>query len=466
MRHQEEMNRNTLWSKVLEHIATRMNPSSFRTWFSPTQQRSFKNGVLEIAVPDQYFVNWLKEHYMTTILDILRSLTQSNVNVTFVIAPNLTRQSQHGPEEFSDLSAPQIQESDAAPPPIAEEEVGLNPKYTFDTYVVGGSNQFAHAASLAVAEQPSRAYNPLFIYGGVGLGKTHLMHAIGHAIKAQNIPAFRIYYLSFERFMNELINSIRFDTMPRFRDKYRTIDLLLIDDIQFIAGKESTQEEFFHTFNALYDAQKQIVISSDCPPKKIPTLEERLRSRFEWGLIADIQPPDFETKVAILKKKAATECIELPNDVAMFIATKIKSNIRALEGCLIKIAAHSEITKEKITLDLAKRVLDDILDTKDSGASPPITVELIQEVVASHYKIKVEDMRSASRLRTVAFPRQVAMFLARKLTDLSLPAIGQYFGGKDHTTIMYACQKVDSMSQEDSTFTKELEHLEQALKTS
>ena len=405
---------------------------------------------------------------MTTILDILRSLTQSNVSVTFVIAPNLTRQSQHEPEEFytevSEISAPQIQESDTTLP-IPEDNIGLNPKYTFDTYVVGGSNQFAHAASLAVAEQPSRAYNPLFIYGGVGLGKTHLMHAIGHAVKAQNIPAFRIFYLSFERFMNELINAIRFDTMQQFRDKYRNIDLLLIDDIQFIAGKERTQEEFFHTFNALYDAQKQIVISSDCPPKKIPTLEERLRSRFEWGLIADIQPPDFETKVAILKKKAATEGIELPNDVAMFIATKIKSNIRALEGCLIKITAHSDIAKEKVTLELAKRVLDDILDTKDSGASSPITVELIQEVVASHYKIKGADMRSSSRLRTVAFPRQIAMFLARKLTDLSLPAIGQYFGGKDHTTIMYACQKVETMSQDDSGFAKELEQLEQALKT-
>lgn len=463
------MDMNTLWNKVLERIATRMNPSSFTTWFSPTRQRSFHNGVLEIAVPDQYFVNWLKEHYMTTILEILRSLTQGHVSVTFVIDPNLARRGQHDPEEFyvelSELSAPQIQESDTVSPAIAED-VGLNPKYTFDTYVVGGSNQFAHAASLAVAEQPSRAYNPLFIYGGVGLGKTHLMHAIGHAVKAQNIPAFRIYYLSFERFMNELINAIRFDTMQQFRDKYRTIDLLLIDDIQFIAGKERTQEEFFHTFNALYDTQKQIVISSDCPPKKIPTLEERLRSRFEWGLIADIQPPDFETKVAILKKKAATEQIELPNEVAMFIATKIKSNIRALEGCLIKIAAHSEITKEKITLDLTKRVLDDILDTKDSESSTPITIELIQDIVANHYKIKIEDMRSSSRLRAIAFPRQIAMFLARKLTDLSLPAIGQYFGGKDHTTIMYACQKVESMSQENSAFTKELEHLEQTLKAS
>ncbi|MDY0092560.1 MAG: chromosomal replication initiator protein DnaA [Candidatus Vecturithrix sp.] len=456
---------NTLWNKVLEHIAMQMNPSSFQTWFSPTQQRSFQDGILEIAVPDQYFVNWLKEHYMNRILDILRSFTQSDIKITFTIDPNLTRRSSPEPEnmytETVELPRPEIKETDTAQ--IAEEHVGLNPKYTFETYVVGGSNQFAHAASLAVAEQPSQAYNPLFIYGGVGLGKTHLMHAIGHAVKAESTSKFRVYYLSFERFMNELINAIRFDTMQQFRQKYRSIDLLLIDDIQFIAGKERTQEEFFHTFNALYDTQKQIVISSDCPPKKIPTLEERLRSRFEMGLIADIQPPDFETKVAILKKKAETEQIELPHEVAMFIATQIKSNIRALEGCLIKIAAHSTIVKEKITQDLAKRVLDDILDTKDSGSSPPITVELIQEVVASHYKIKVEDMRSASRLRTVAFPRQIAMFLARKLTDLSLPALGQFFGGKDHTTIMYACQKVEAMTEEDTTLAKEVEALERAL---
>ena len=458
---------NTLWNNVLEHLAGQMNPSSFHTWFAPTQQRSFQNGVLEIAVPDQFFVNWLKEHYMHVILEILRTVTQSDVRVIFTIDPNLARRISYDSEELqaesAELPRPEIKESETVQ--VFEEPIGLNPKYTFETYVVGVSNQFAHAASLAVAEQPSRAYNPLFIYGGVGLGKTHLMHAIGHAVKTKTDPKFRVYYLSFERFMNDLINAIRFDTMQQFREKYRNIDLLLIDDIQFIAGKERTQEEFFHTFNALYDTQKQIVISSDCPPKKIPTLEERLRSRFEWGLIADIQPPDFETKVAILKKKAATEQIELPHDVAMFIATQIKSNIRALEGCLIKIAAHSAIVKEKITLDLAKRVLDDILDAKDSGSTRSITVQLIQEVVANHYKIKVEDMRSASRLRTVAFPRQIAMFLARKLTDLSLPAIGQFFGGKDHTTIMYACQKVETMTQEDVTLAKEVETLEQALRT-
>lgn len=460
-----------IWNNVLEQIKTRMNPSSFSTWFSPTKQISFQHNVLQIAVPDKYFVNWLEEHYMDNILEIVKTLTGNEVNVNFIIDENLTREHTY---ELEELYPPPVEEksflqqertTEGSPIPVLEEDVGLNPKYTFDTYVVGVSNQFAHAASLAVAEQPSKAYNPLFIYGGVGLGKTHLMHAIGHTVKGTKIPGFKLYYLSFERFMNELINAIRYDRMQQFREKYRNIDLLLIDDIQFIAGKERTQEEFFHTFNALYDAQKQIVISSDCPPKKIPTLEERLRSRFEWGLIVDIQPPDLETKVAILKKKAEMDNIELPDEVAMFIATKIKSNIRALEGCLIKIAAHSTLAKERITLELAQRVLNDILETKDSHSSVNITVKLIQEVVANHYKIKFEDMKSSTRLRTVAFPRQVAMYLSRKLTDLSLPTVGQYFGGKDHTTIMYACQKIETMIENDSTFRKELERLEQTIQS-
>lgn len=458
-----------LWDKVLEHIKTRMNPSSFNTWFSPTKQIAFQNNILQIAVPDKYFVNWLEEHYMDSILDILKALTGSGVKVNFVIDPHLIQKT--GPEPESVYQPPVTQDyikephtKDIIVAPFIEADADLNPKYTFDTYVVGVSNQFAHAASLAVAEQLSKAYNPLFIYGGVGLGKTHLMHAIGHAVKKTVSPGFKLYYISSERFMNELINAIRYDTMQQFRDKYRNIDLLLVDDIQFIAGKERTQEEFFHTFNALYDAQKQIVISSDCPPKKIPTLEERLRSRFEWGLIADIQPPDLETKIAILKKKAEIENINIPDEVALFIATKITSNIRALEGCLIKIGAHSMIgAKEEVTLELAKEVLDDILETKDSGSNTDITIELIQEIVATHYKIKIEDMKSATRLRTIAFPRQVAMYLSRKLTKLSLPAVGQHFGGKDHTTIMYACQKIESMTQTDLIFQQELKELEESI---
>ena len=453
-----------IWDKVLEHIATRMNPSSFQTWFAPTSQDTFDGQLLTVAVPDKYFVNWLEEQYRDTILEILQALTGQQIEVAFVINERRDR----SPEESeisseSATSQPIPQSNTLIPVAQTDEDPGLNPKYTFDTYVVGGSNQFAHAASFAVAEQPSKAYNPLFIYGGVGLGKTHLMHAIGHTLKNANIPGFRLYYLSSERFMNELINAIRYDTMQQFRDKYRNIDLLLIDDIQFIAGKERTQEEFFHTFNALHNAQKQIVISSDCPPKKIPTLEERLRSRFEWGLIADIQPPDFETKVAILRKKAETEKIELSNEVAMYIATKIKSNIRALEGCLTKIAAHSKFARQPITMDLARKVLDDILDTKENGAAKNITVELIQEIVASHYKIKTQDMKTSTRLRTIAFPRQVAMYLSRKLTTLSLPLVGKHFGGKDHTTIMYACQKIEGMLQKDPVFQQELESLERTI---
>ncbi|MCP4398096.1 MAG: chromosomal replication initiator protein DnaA [bacterium] len=456
----------TIWDKVLERIAARMNPSSFQTWFAPTSQAAFKGNLLTIAVPDKYFVNWLEEQYGDSILEILHALTGQQVEIDFVINEHLGRKAAPpypSPENAISHSTPQSN----APVPVAQvdEDPGLNSKYTFDTYVVGGSNQFAHAASFAVAEQPSRAYNPLFIYGGVGLGKTHLMHAIGHSLKDANIPGFRLYYLSSERFMNELINAIRYDTMQQFRDKYRNIDLLLIDDIQFIAGKERTQEEFFHTFNALHNAQKQIVISSDCPPKKIPTLEERLRSRFEWGLIADIQPPDFETKVAILRKKAGMEEIDLSNEVAMYIATKIKSNIRALEGCLTKIAAHSKFARQPITMDLARKVLDDILDTKESGAAKNITIELIQEIVASHYKIKTQDMKTSTRLRAIAFPRQVAMYLSRKFTTLSLPSIGKHFGGKDHTTIMYACQKIEAMLQKDIVFQKELEGLELTIKS-
>jgi chromosomal replication initiator protein len=457
----------TLWDKVLEHIKARMNPSSFNTWFSPTRQLAFQDNVLRVAVPDRYFANWLEEHYIDVILEISRTLIGKNIEVQFVIDEHLIRKARTNWDEFADHPSPSEAEkkewTELPPPQRFDESPGLNPKYTFDTYVVGASNQLAHAASQAVATQLSTAYNPLFIYGGVGLGKTHLMHAIGHAVKDTQPQDFKLYYLSSERFMNELINAIRYDTMQQFREKYRNIDLLLIDDIQFIAGKERTQEEFFHTFNALYNDQKQVIVSSDCPPKKIPTLEERLRSRFEWGLIVDIQPPDFETKIAILKKKAETERIELPNDVAMFIATEIKSNIRALEGCLIKIAAHSTLNKEQLTLELAKKILEDILETKESRSKPQITVERIQQIVSTHYKIRVEDLKSTTRLRTIAFPRQVAMYLSRKLTDLSLPAVGRHFGGKDHTTIMYACQKINDMRQADSIFREELETLEKTI---
>lgn len=459
-----------IWNSVLEQIKDRMNPTSFNTWFAPTKQLAFQDNVLRVAVPDRYFVNWLEEHYLDTVLTILHTLTGKRIAVNFVIDENLRITGKPGAQEFASPASPAARTAPKTPPsplpwPENAEQVGLNPKYTFDTYVVGSSNQFAHAASRAVARQPAEVYNPLFIYGGVGLGKTHLMHAIGHEARTLQSAAFKLYYLSSELFMNELINAIRDDTMQQFREKYRNIDLLLIDDIQFIAGKERTQEEFFHTFNALHNAQKQVIVSSDCPPKNIPTLEERLRSRFEWGLIVDIQPPDVETRVAILKKKAEIEHIELPDDVAMLIANKVTTNIRALEGCLIKIAAHAAFTQERITIEFAQRAMKDIWAPGDATPKPPMTVEHIQQVVAAHYKIKLEDMKSVTRLRTVAFPRQVAMYLARKFTDLSLPVVGQHFGGKDHTTIMYACQKIEEMQQTDFIFQKELAQLEKAIAT-
>jgi chromosomal replication initiator protein len=328
-----------------------------------------------------------------------------------------------------------------------EMSATLNPKYTFDSFVIGNSNRFAHAASLAVAESPAKAYNPLFIYGGVGLGKTHLMHAIGHYVLNNN-PKSKVVYVSSEKFTNELINSIKDDKNVEFRNKYRNVDVLLIDDIQFIAGKERTQEEFFHTFNDLHEANKQIILSSDRPPKEIPTLEDRLRSRFEWGLIADIQPPDFETRIAILKKKADVENLNIPNEVMVYIATKIKSNIRELEGALIRIVAFSSLTNKEISIDLASEALKDIISSRNSKQ---VTIELIQDIVSSYFNLKVEDFKSSRRTRNIAFPRQIAMYLCRKLTDMSLPKIGEEFGGRDHTTVIHACEKISKSLKEDET---------------
>lgn len=336
---------------------------------------------------------------------------------------------------------------------------GLNPAYTFDSYVVGNNNRLAHAAALAVADQTAANYNPLFIYGGVGLGKTHLLHAIGNHLSTL-IPGAKILYLSSEQFINDMVFSIREDRMVRFREKYRNIDLLLVDDIQFIARKERTQEEFFHTFNTLYQARKQIVLTSDCPPKKIPTIAEQLRSRFEWGLIADIQAPDLETRIAILKKKAAFQHLDLPDNVALYIASKIKSNIRELEGCLAKIRAYSTFTRQQITLELAQKVLYDMFDTTPRK----ITVDLVQQVVANHYHVELSSMKSSARSRKLTLPRQIAMYLARELTNLSLPDIGRCFGGRDHTTVMHACRKVERTQATDKKLREKLTHIRELIK--
>ncbi len=328
---------------------------------------------------------------------------------------------------------------------------GLNPRYTFDTFIVGSSNQFANAACRAVAEAPSRSYNPLFIYGGVGLGKTHLMHAIGHYV-LQHARQLKLTYISSERFMNEMINALRYDHIIDFRERYRTVDVLLVDDIQFLAGKEGTQTEFFHTFNALHEAQKQIVLSSDCPPHEIPSLEERLRSRFEWGLIADIQPPDLETKVAILKKKAETEAVPLPDNVAIYIAGKIKSNIRELEGSLIRLVAYASLTGRDLSLPLAQEVLKNILDHDERA----VTIEIIQKFVADYYQLKLADLKSRNNSKSVAMPRQVAMYLCKMLTRASLPEIGRSFGGKHHSTVIHSIRKVEQRRKSDGDFNTQI----------
>ncbi len=336
---------------------------------------------------------------------------------------------------------------------------GLRSRYTFDTFVVGSSNQFAHAAAQAVAEAPSRSYNPLFLYGGVGLGKTHLMHAIGQYLQ-RHLPDIKLLYISSERFMNEMINSLRYDRILDFRARYRSIDVLLVDDVQFLAGKEGTQTEFFHTFNSLYDAQKQIVISSDCPPNQIPALEERLRSRFEWGLIADIQPPDLETKVAILKKKAAAEGAPLPDDVALYIAGAIKSNVRELEGSLIRLIAFASLTGSSISLTVAEDVLSDLIDHSDKKV---VTIEMIQKRVAGHYKLKVAELKSRNNSKAVTLPRQIAMYLSKSLTNKSLPEIGRSFGGKHHSTVIHSIRKIDKQCKQDRTFHTHINNLTQSI---
>jgi chromosomal replication initiator protein len=424
-----------LWDKTLNIIKGELTEVSFNTWLKSITPISIEDNVLKLSVPNELTRGVLDNKYKEYIIKALKILTSKNYTIEFSIYQEEAftldeKDTQHRQEKINN-----------------ESSTLLNPKYTFDSFVVGNSNRFAHAASLAVAESPAKAYNPLFIYGGVGLGKTHLMHAIGHYILKNN-PSLKVVYVSSEKFTNELVNSIKDDKNVEFRDKYRNIDILLIDDIQFIAGKERTQEEFFHTFNSLYEANKQIILSSDRPPKEISTLEDRLVSRFEWGLIADIQPPDFETRIAILKKKADVEKLNIPNEVMVYIATKIKSNIRELEGALIRIVAFSSLTNKEISVDLAVEALKDIISSKQSKQ---VTIGLIQEVVANYYNLQISDFKSARRTRNVAFPRQIAMYLSRKLTDMSLPKIGEEFGGRDHTTVIHAYEKISGNLKVDES---------------
>jgi chromosomal replication initiator protein len=444
-----------IWQSTLDNIEDQLSKPSFETWFKPTEILAIQNNTIIIEVPNEFAKDWLKTKYSNLIKETLIKITNNSYQVKFVI-PEMTQEEIFIEEEKED----QVEEAKSD---LTEKEEDsnsiLNPKYTFDTFVIGNSNRFAHAASLAVAEAPAKAYNPFFIYGDVGLGKTHLMHAIGHYILKHN-SNMKIMYLTSEEFTNRLINSIRYDKTIQFRNQYRNIDILLIDDIQFLAGKERTQEEFFHTFNALHDANKQIIISSDRPPKEIPTLEERLRSRFEWGLITDIQEPDLETRIAILKKKATLEDLEVPNDVIVYIANKIESNIRELEGALIRVVAYSSLTNERISIDLAQRALKGIVvDNQIEYHPKEITVDLIKKVVSHHYGIRVEEMDSKKRTRAISFPRQVAMYISRELTDLSLPQIGNRFGGRDHSTILHGYDKIKNKMKEEASFKKTIDTL-------
>ena len=446
-----------LLSSILTAISKRVNHQSFNTWFKPISFATKDDSTLYLKVPNEIFRDWISSNYFDILEESLQELDMEGFQVSFLIEDKQQPKGSNGiksqeaparPSKLASLNNQDISNFGIAKLiEIEPLELPLNPKYTFDTFVVGSCNQFAHAAALAVVDMPSKTYNPLYVYGGVGLGKTHLMHAIGQAIKSRNIN-LRLTYISSEKFMNELINAIRYDKTITFREKYRNIDVLLMDDIQFLAGKERTQEEFFHTFNALYDAQKQIVISSDCPPREIPTLEERLHSRFEWGLIADIQPPDLETKVAILKRKAEIEKIDLPDNVALFIASKIKSNIRELEGSLVRLVAYASLKGLPIGLELAQEVLKNIIDEETDGVS----IELIQKTVASHYGLKVADLKSKNNSRNIAGPRQVAMYLCKTLTKASLPEIGREFGGKHHTTVLHSINKVSQLYDSDGVF--------------
>ncbi len=441
-------NLDNIWNKVLNIIKVELTEVSYNTWLKTISPISISDSKIVLGAPNDFTKGILEGRYLNLIKNAIIKVTDHEYDIEFIIPGEKLEVRDEGMFGLGlDLDD-------------NSKDSQLNPKYSFDSFVIGNSNRFAHAASLAVAEAPAQTYNPLFIYGGVGLGKTHLMHAIGHYILSQN-PDTKVVYVSSEKFTNELINSIREYKNEEFRNKYRNVDVLLVDDIQFIAGKEGTQEEFFHTFNALHDANKQIIISSDRPPKEIPTLEDRLRSRFEWGLIADIQAPDFETRIAILRKKASLEGIVVANSVIEYIANIIKSNIRELEGALIRVVAYSSLTNEEITVKLAEEALRDIVS---NNKPKKVTVELIKKEVSKAYNVRMEDFESRKRTRAVAYPRQIAMYLSRELTDLSLPKIGDEFGGRDHTTVIHACDKIIAEIEEDANVEDKIEKLIASIK--
>lgn len=444
-------NLSKLWDQALKNIESRVSKPSFETWLKSTKLLTYESETATIAVPTSFAKDWLETHYVHLITGILSELTGEDRIIEFIVPSDMAE---------NDIQLPKTQPKTPEKVPAPNSAGMLNPKYTFDTFVIGSGNRFAHAASLAVAEAPAKAYNPLFIYGGVGLGKTHLMHAIGHYVLEQN-PSLKVSYLSSEKFTNEFINSIRDNKAGDFRNQYRNVDVLLIDDIQFLAGKEQTQEEFFHTFNTLHEESKQIIISSDRPPKEIPTLEDRLRSRFEWGLITDIAPPDLETRIAILRKKAKADgLIDISNDVMLYIANQIDSNIRELEGALIRVVAYSSLVNADITTDLAAEALKDIIPNSRPRI---ISILDIQKSVGEHYNVRLEDFVAKKRTRAIAFPRQIAMFLSRELTDSSLPKIGSEFGGRDHSTVIHAHEKISKMLEDDKSLQQDIQEIKKAL---
>ncbi|MEE4255006.1 MAG: chromosomal replication initiator protein DnaA [Desulfuromusa sp.] len=428
---------NLIWSKTLEKLKNKISEQNFTTWIEPINPIKIIGNQLNVEVPNKFIKDWINDNYKNDIEKTLSDVGTVNYELNIIINKKSVNKKSKKVEPIKIENTTNLHKKN-------EDIPNLNSKYTFETFVAGTSNQFAHAAAMAVSNNPATTYNPLFIYGGVGLGKTHLINAIGNEIYKRDSNT-KICYYSSEKFTNELINSLRHAKMNEFRNKFRSIDILLIDDIQFIAGKKSTQEEFFHTFNALYESHKQIIVTSDKFPKEIPDLEERLRSRFEWGLIADIQAPDTETKQAILKMKADQNNINISEDVIYFLANSISNNVRELEGYLIRIGAYSSLTSTPITIHMAKKILKDIIIEN----SKEITIEKIQKKVADHFQIKTSDLKSAKRLKNIVFPRQIAMYISRNLTSLSYPEIGTKFGGKDHSTIIHAIKKIEKMMKED-----------------
>jgi len=442
-----------LWEKCLNIIKENVSQQNFDTWIRPIRITSLQDNCILLSVPNRFFKDWLKENYYSLLKDSLVSLVGTDINIDFEISQNPEKQNNYLNNIMSDRSSPTMGK-------MVKVRINpsLNPNYNFDRFIVGASNQFAHAACIAVSEQPAKNYNPLFIYGGVGLGKTHLLNAIGLRTMAihKNI---NVLYVSAEEFMNELVNSIRYDKMPKFREKFRQIECLLMDDIHFLAGKERTQEEFFHTFNTLHDSGKQIVVTSDKFPKDIPNLERRLRSRFEWGLIADIQPPEMETRIAIVEKKVQENNIILPSTVVHYIASNAESNIRELEGSLIRIAAYASLTRREIDMALVQEVLKKIVnDIKEK-----VTVEEIVKIVAGKFGVKIDEIKAAKKNKSLTVPRHIAMYLARKLTTSSYPDIGEKIGGRDHSTVIYACNKIKKLMDMDNNIKIVVQGIEDTL---